>query len=219
MKFGILFDLDGVLVSTDEYHYLAWKQMADEEGIYFDRAINERLRGVSRMQSLEIILEKAPKSYSDEQKAEMASRKNAYYGKMILQLTSDHLLPGAAETLHLALERKIPIAIASSSKNTRIILHQIGLEDTFQAIIDGNCISRSKPDPEVFLKAAEALKLSPKHCLVVEDADAGVDAGLAGGMRVLGVGSASENPKASFHAQDLAHTDWTMIFQEMEALS
>ena len=201
---GVIFDLDGVIVSTDDCHYLAWKRMADEEGIYFDRAINERLRGVSRMDSLAIILERAQKTYTDEQKLTMAARKNDYYVQLIGKLTPDDILPGAMDVLTALTHRGIKIAIGSSSRNTPIILRQIGLENAFDAIADGNQIARSKPDPEVFLLAAKLLGLAPADCLVVEDADAGVEAALAGGMKALGVGSAAANPSATYRAASLA---------------
>ena len=144
---GVIFDLDGVIVSTDDCHYLAWKRMADEEGIPFDRKVNERLRGVSRMASLEIILEKATKTYTEEQKVEMATRKNGYYVELIQQLTADAMLPGAMATLDMLKKRGVKIAIGSSSRNTPIILRQIGLDGYFDAVADGNQITHSKPDP------------------------------------------------------------------------
>lgn len=208
---GVIFDLDGVIVSTDDCHYEAWKRMADEEGIYFDRQINERLRGVSRMDSLEIILERSQRSYSDAEKQELAQRKNTYYVELIGRLTAADILPGAMDTLDLLRERGIRVAIGSSSKNTPIILRQIGLDNFFDAVADGNAITHSKPHPEVFLLGAKLLGLAPESCLVVEDADAGVEAALAGNMRVLGVGSASHNPRATFAAADLAHVNWADI--------
>ena len=208
---GVVFDLDGVIVSTDNCHYLAWKRMADEEGIEFDRTINERLRGVSRMESLAIILEKASRTYSEEEKLAMAARKNGYYVELIGSLSEKDILPGALETLRTLKEKKIKIAIGSSSRNTPIILTQLGLADAFDAVADGNAIKNSKPDPEVFLLAAKLLELPPENCLVVEDADAGVQAALAGGMRVLGVGSASTNPEATFTAANLEDTDFDTI--------
>ena len=208
---GVIFDLDGVIVSTDNCHYLAWKRMADEEGIYFDRTINERLRGVSRMESLDIILERAQRTYTDDEKQAMATRKNAYYVELIGSLTRADILPGALDTLRYLKGRGVKVAIGSSSKNTPIILRQIGLENAFDAVADGNAITRSKPDPEVFVLAARLLGLSPENCLVVEDADAGIEAALAGGMRALGVGSAAANPAATFSAPDLAHADFAAI--------
>jgi len=200
---GVIFDLDGVIVSTDDCHYEGWKMMADKEGIYFDRTINERLRGVSRMASLDIILEKAEREYSEEEKMALATYKNDAYKQLVQKLTPADILPGALETLKQLKAAGVKIAIGSSSKNTPIILKQIGLSEMFDAVADGNQITRSKPDPEVFLLAAQKLGLKPSECMVVEDADAGVEAALAGGMQVLGVGSASENSKATLTAKSL----------------
>lgn len=208
---GVIFDLDGVIVSTDNCHYLAWKRMADEEGIDFDREVNERLRGVSRMESLAIILEKAKKTYSEEEKLSMASRKNSYYVELIGSLTEHDVLPGALDTINLLKEKGIKVAIGSSSRNTPTILKQIGLSDAFDAVADGNAIKNSKPDPEVFLLASKMLNLDCANCLVVEDADAGIKAALAGGMRVLGVGSAAVNPSATYTAEDLEKADLASI--------
>ena len=211
---GVIFDLDGVIVSTDNCHYEAWKRMADEEGIYFDRSINERLRGVSRMESLSIILERASKPYTDEEKLAMATRKNDYYVQLIQRLTSADILPGAMDTLNTLRELGVKLAIGSSSKNTPIILRQIGLDNAFDAVADGNGITHSKPDPEVFLLAAKLLGLAPQSCLVVEDADAGIEAALAGGMRALGVGFASHNERATFAAPDLSKADFRAIIAQ-----
>lgn len=201
---AVIFDLDGVIVSTDECHYQAWKRLADEEGIYFDRKINERLRGVSRMESLDIILERAERGYTQAEKEEMASRKNGYYRDYILKLTPDNILAGVMSFLQGLKQKGIKIAIGSSSKNSPLILKQIGLEGYFDATADGNDISKSKPDPEVFLVAAKRLGIAPENCLVVEDADAGVEAALAGGMRVLGVGAAAGNKHVTMAAESLA---------------
>jgi beta-phosphoglucomutase len=212
---GVIFDLDGVIVSTDDCHYRAWKRMADEEGIYFDRSINERLRGVSRMDSLSIILERAGKPYTEAQKEEMAARKNRYYVDLISALTPEDILPGALEVINALKAKGIRVAIGSSSRNTPIILRQIGLSSTFDAVSDGNQITHSKPHPEVFLLAAKLLQLPPADCLVVEDADAGIEAALAGGMKALGVGSAAKNPNpsATYRAETLAAADLTEILQ------
>ena len=201
---GVIFDLDGVIVSTDDCHYQAWKQMAQEEQIYFDRQINERLRGVSRMASLEIVLERATKTYTQEQKIEMASRKNNYYIQLIENITPEDMLPGAHALLSSLKEAGIPIAIGSSSRNTPAILTHLGLFDFFDAVADGNCITHSKPDPEVFTRAADGLHVSPSACLVVEDADAGIEAANRGGMISLGVGFASQNMQADYRAVDLS---------------
>lgn len=204
MKYkAIIFDLDGVVVSTDNCHYEAWKQLADEEGIYFDRTINERLRGVSRMESLEIVLEKAEKDYTDAEKLEMAERKNGYYKEKIKLLDSSAILDGALEFINKAKSLGVKVAIGSSSKNTIAILEQVGCKEIFDAIADGNDIKNSKPAPDVFLVAAERIGIDPAECMVAEDADAGVEAALAAGMDVLAVGYASANPKATYSAKGL----------------
>lgn len=197
---AVIFDLDGVIVSTDDCHYRAWKKMADEEGIYFDRKINNRLRGVSRMASLDIVLERADKKYSDEEKAALAERKNNYYRELICELMPNDILPGAADTLLKLKNSGIKIAIGSSSKNTPVILKQIGLDNFFDAVSDGNNITHSKPDPEVFFKAAEMLGISPEDCMIVEDADAGIEAGKRASMKTFSVHGAKG---ANFEAEDL----------------
>jgi len=201
---AVIFDLDGVIVSTDEYHFQSWKQLADAEGIPFDREDNERLRGVSRTKSLEIILEKSAKVYSTAEKQTMAGRKNDIYQELLSRLSPSDVLPGVASTLQLLRERGMRVAIGSSSKNAVPILRAIGLADVFDVVVDGNHISRSKPDPEVFTLAAQRLGVPREQCLVVEDADAGVEAALAAGMNVLAVGSANGHPKATLSAENLA---------------
>jgi alpha,alpha-trehalose phosphorylase len=200
---AVIFDLDGVIVSTDEFHFQAWKQLADAEGISFTRVDNERLRGVSRMESLEIILEKATRAYAAEEKHAMAERKNTIYRAALSQLSPADILPGVMDFLAGLRRRGIKIAIGSSSKNAGPILKAIGLHNTFDAVVDGTHIRRSKPDPEVFTLAGVRLGVPSEQCLVVEDAAAGVDAGLAAGMRVLAVGSAVTHPRASLRAADL----------------
>jgi len=200
---GIIFDLDGVLVSTDGCHYEAWKKLADEENIYFDRTINERMRGVSRMESLDIVLEKADKSYTQEEKVAMAERKNQYYIEKVKEITPKAILPGVENFISQVKAVDIKIAVGSSSKNTKLILKQVGFSEMFDAVADGNEIMHSKPAPDVFLLAAEKLHLQPKDCLVVEDAEAGVEAGLAAGMDVLAVGSAQAKEGAAYKAENL----------------
>jgi beta-phosphoglucomutase len=201
---AVIFDLDGVIVSTDEYHFQAWKRLADTLGIPFDRESNDRLRGVSRMESLAVMLEKSDKRYSLDEKREMAERKNTYYREMLKGLSPADILPGVMDMIKALQDRQVKIAIGSSSKNARGILRAVGLEHEFDVIADGNHISRSKPDPEVFTIAATRLGISPEECLVVEDAEAGVEAGLAAGMRVLAVGAAAGHPRATRCANDLA---------------
>ena len=195
---AVIFDLDGVLVTTDNCHFLAWNRMAQEEGIPFDRKINDRLRGVSRMESLEIILEKSPRTYTEEEKLALAERKNNYYKELIGTLERDAILPGALAMLDFCRTHRLKTAIGSSSKNTKAILTRLGMTELFDAIADGNDIKRSKPAPDVFLCAAEKLGLAPALCLVAEDADAGIAAAKAAGMRVIAVGPAANNPDADF---------------------
>lgn len=193
---GILFDLDGVLVFTDQYHYQAWKKMTDRMGIPFDETINDRLRGVSRMASLEIILERySGPALTAEEKTALAEEKNGYYRELLQQMTPDSVTPQVRKTLMELRSRGYKLAIGSSSKNTRTILERTELLDAFDAISDGNNITHSKPDPEVFLKAAQFLGLPPEQCAVVEDAEAGIDAACAGGMLAVGIGAAARYPK------------------------
>ena len=202
---AFIFDLDGVIVSTDSLHYRAWKALADSEGIYFDEEINNRLRGVSRMESLEIILERATRTYTDEEKVAMAERKNGIYRELLQVLTPSDRLAGVTETLDALRAQGYKLAIGSSSKNTPIILEKIGYSGYFDAISDGNNIKNSKPDPEVFLKAAEFLQLQPSECFVVEDAEAGITAAKAGGFTAIGIGSAAEDPNADYAIQTFAN--------------
>ncbi|MDO4815627.1 MAG: beta-phosphoglucomutase [Bacillota bacterium] len=195
---AVIFDLDGVICSTDEFHYEAWKTLADRLGIYFDRKINERLRGVSRMDSLDIVLERSDKAYTPEEKLELATEKNECYKKLLMKMSPADLSDEVRETLLALREKGYPMAIGSSSKNTKQILKNIGLEGFFNAVSDGTNISRSKPDPEVFLCAAEYLGQKPCDCLVVEDADAGIIAAKRGGMSAAGIGPAAEHPEADY---------------------
>jgi beta-phosphoglucomutase len=203
---AVIFDLDGVIVSTDEYHYHAWKKIADREGIPFDRTVNDALRGVSRMESLEIVLRNARRTYSRDEKKELAELKNSFYRESLNDLTPGEILPGVLDMLTNLRDKGIKVAIGSSSRNAKTILVKIGLDKSFDEIVDGTDISRSKPDPEVFSLGAERLGIPPEECLVVEDADAGIDAALAAGMRALGVGSAALYPKSHYAYSDLKVT-------------
>ena len=201
---GVVFDLDGVLVSTDELHFRGWKMLADEHQIYFDRQINHRLRGVSRMASLEIILERSDKQYSDEEKAAMAQRKNDYYRALLEDLTPDDALPGAREMLQELGRRGINTAIASASRNAPTIVRKVALDGLIDVMVDGNDTTRSKPDPQVFLLAAEKLGLAPQECIVVEDAQAGIDGAKAAKMAALGIGPPGSLTGADRMAASLA---------------
>ncbi len=195
---AIIFDLDGVICFTDKYHYQAWKQLADRLGIYFDEEINNRLRGVSRMESLEIILERSDKTYTQEEKNAFAEEKNEVYKELLKQMTPADLSPVVKNTLDELRKRGLKLAIGSSSKNTRTILSQIGLGDFFDEISDGTNITNSKPDPEVFLKAAQFVSEKPEHCLVVEDAEAGIEAAYRGGFHSAGLGEAHKHPNVTY---------------------
>ncbi len=188
---SVIFDLDGVICFTDEYHYQAWKTMADDLGVYFDRQINNRLRGVSRMESLEIILERYSGTLSEEEKQKLAGKKNEIYKASLSRMSPADLSEDVSKTLLELRKRGYRLAIGSSSKNTAYILERLGLGDFFDAVADGTCITHSKPHPEVFQKAAQMLGEDPENCLVVEDAVSGAKAGHAAGMQVACVGDAS----------------------------
>lgn len=200
MKYNaVIFDLDGVICHTDKYHYEAWKRVADELGIYFDEVINNRLRGVSRMESFEIILERYDGTMSEEQKVEYTTKKNEIYKELLKNMSPKDLSPEVEKTLDELRTRGLKLAIGSSSKNARFILGQLGLGDYFDAISDGNNISNSKPNPEVFVKAAQFVKENPENCLVVEDAKAGLEAAIAGGMDCAAVGDAVLSGLATYN--------------------
>lgn len=195
---AVLFDLDGVLCSTDRYHYEAWKQIADSIDTEFTEKDNDRLRGVSRMESLEILLEKCPHVLEPLKKEQLAEEKNRIYRELLQGLTDESAADGARELLAELKSENIRAAVASSSKNAPFILERIGLADAFDTVVDGTMIVRSKPDPEVFLLAARQLELDPADCLVIEDARAGVDAAKAGGFSCGAMGEAASYDKADY---------------------
>lgn len=199
MKYqAVIFDLDGVICFTDKYHYLAWKKMADDLGIYFDEVINNRLRGVSRMDSLEIILERYDGNLTEKEKQALAEKKNKLYVELLGEMTEKDLSTDVRETLKQLREKGLKLAIGSSSKNAKFILERLGLENYFDAVSDGTNITRSKPDPEVFLKAAEFLQKNPSECLVVEDAKAGIMAAQKGGFDSAGLGEAADCKEVTY---------------------
>jgi len=200
MKYqAVIFDLDGVICSTDHCHYLAWKKIAQEIGIDFNEMINNRLRGIGRMESLEIILASQSEEFTEEVKKDYAEKKNIIYRQLIHKMSPQDLSPDVKKTMDQIKAKGIKIAIGSSSKNAKLILKQIGLEKYFDAISDGNNITRSKPDPEVFLKASDYLGIDPQLCLVVEDAKAGLEAALAGNMDCAAIGDATEYKLATYN--------------------
>ncbi|AWV34994.1 Beta-phosphoglucomutase [compost metagenome] len=185
---GAIFDLDGVIVDTAKYHYLAWASLADELGFKFTEEDNERLKGVSRMRSLDILLEVGGLEFKEAEKLAMAEKKNRLYVEYISRLEESELLPGVKEYLTGLRSRGIGIALGSASKNAEFILNKLNITDLFDAVVDGNKVSLAKPDPEVFLIAAQEIGLQPDECVVFEDAEAGVQAGKAAGMKVVGIG-------------------------------
>jgi beta-phosphoglucomutase len=184
-----IFDLDGVIVDTAGYHFKAWKRLTDKLGINFTQEDNERLKGVSRMASLEIILEIGKREMDEKQKLEYACLKNQWYVEYISAMTPAEILPGCVEFIREIKKAGIRTAVGSASKNTPVILEKVGIADLFDAVADGNNIKMAKPDPEVFLKAAEMLDVLPSQCVVFEDAVAGVQAALNAGMLCIGIGS------------------------------
>lgn len=184
-----IFDLDGVIVDTAKFHYLAWKRLAEEMGFEFTQKDNERLKGVSRMQSLEILLQIGEVQLSDREKQAAADKKNNWYVEYISKLDKSSILPGVEKFLQSLKQHEIKIALGSASKNSMIILNNLELVHYFDAIVDGNKISKAKPDPEVFLLAAEELQCKPEECVVFEDAEAGIEAALSGNMKAIGIGS------------------------------
>lgn len=199
MKIGAcIFDLDGVLVDTAKYHFLAWKRLTDQLGIKFTETDNERLKGVSRMASLDIILEIGKLKLNDAEKHEYAAQKNDWYVEYISKMTPAEILPGCVTFINELRSAGIRIAIGSASKNTPMILERVGIKELFDAVADGNNISKAKPDPEVFLKAAEMVGVEPAGCIVFEDAVAGIQAAINAGMKSVGIGSRSVLTKADF---------------------
>ena len=200
---GIIFDLDGVLLSTDHFHYLAWKALADRLGIPFDEKKNDLLRGVSRMDSLEIILGERSDEFSPEEKLAFATEKNLTYRSYLQTLTPEFVSPEVPETLQKLRDSGLRLAVGSSSKNTPLILEKTDLRKYFDAVSDGNNITKSKPDPEVFLKAAQFIGLDPSECVVVEDADSGIEAAKRGGFYAISIGDSVTNGLDDRHIRSL----------------
>ncbi len=210
---GIIFDLDGVLVSTDQLHFLAWKKLANELGIFhFTEEDNIRQRGVSRMESLQVVLEKSDKSYSEEEKEQLAEKKNDYYKEMLQTLDDQAILKDAKEALLMLRERGIRIGVGSVSKNAPMILEKTGLIEYIDQVSCGLDITKSKPDPEVFLVAANKLGLQYEECMVVEDSQAGIIAAKAANMKTIGVGFGNMELDSDYHSDTLlSHLNWDEI--------
>lgn len=202
---AVLFDLDGVLVSTDEYHYRSWKRLCDEEGFtFFDHEFNHQFRGVARMECVELLIKASGKRFTSEQKTEIAERKNRYFIESLAAVTPDELLPGSLSTLKGLKKRGVKIAVASNSRNAQTIIDQVRIGHLLDAVVDGYQIKNSKPDPEVFLLAARNVSVPPAECLVVEDAIAGIEAAQRAGMKSIGIGTKERLPNASLVIPDLS---------------
>lgn len=208
---AIIFDLDGVICSTDEYHYQAWKSLADELCIYFDREINKRLRGVSRMDSLEIILERSEKHYTPDEKLELAAVKNGRYVELLQNLSPSEILAGIPDLLAECRAHGIKTALASASKNAPFIIHKLSLENKFDYIADAASIEKSKPAPDIFLAAAAGLGIEPEHCIGIEDAKAGIEAIHAAGMKAVGIGNADTLGEADLLVHETKDLDLNKI--------
>lgn len=213
---AFILDLDGVLTNTAEYHFQAWLRLAKEEQVSFDREINEKLRGVSRRRSLEILLGNALPRYSEDQIQAMMARKNTYYQEMLQKITSDDFLPGARQLLDDLRAQGLRIAIGSASKNTRLVLERLGILKAFDGIADGNSVTRSKPAPDIFLHAAKLLNTPPAQCVVVEDAESGIAAALAAKMFAVGIGPAARVGAAHLRYPDTAALDLEEIITLFE---
>jgi len=207
---AFIFDLDGVLTDTAEYHYLAWKRMAEEEGLSFNRQDNEKLRGVSRRASLELVLK--GRDLPEERMQELMDRKNGYYRDYIKTITEKDLLPGAEELLTELKAAGYKLALASASKNAPMVVERLGIEAYFDAIAHGGSVQKTKPAPDLFLYTAGMLGLEPRYCVVVEDAAAGIEAAKAAGMVVIGIGPPERVGAADLFFSSVADIDPEEIF-------
>ncbi len=202
---AIIFDLDGVIVDTAKYHFIAWQEVARQLGINFTKKDNELLKGVSRVKSLNIILELGQKSLNQTEKDAILKAKNEHYLALISQMNEDEMLPGIKDLLWDLKQKNIPFALGSASKNARRILEALNITDWFTAIVDGNDVSKAKPDPEVFLTAAKRLGMQPELCIVVEDAQAGILAAKNAGMKAIGIGQAESLQQADMVLPNTKH--------------
>jgi len=209
-----IFDLDGVIVDTAHYHFLAWKRLADELGIPFTEHDNERLKGVSRLRSMDILLEIGGVSMDSVRKESLANRKNTWFVEYIERMKADEIFPGVKALIDQLRRAGIKVALASSSKNAKTVIKLLDIEKMFEVVVDGNMVTHSKPDPEIFLKAAQLLRAAASDCLVFEDAAAGVEAALAAGMKCVGVG----NEKQLHHATMVIPTTATFQIQDLQRL-
>jgi len=204
---AVIFDLDGVITDTAEYHYQGWKKMSDEENLNFNREINEQLRGVSRVQSLKIILNYNNKKLSEDKMKELTERKNRYYKEFLKNITEKDYLPGAKEVVIELKKRGIKTAIASASKNAKPVIKSLKGNDLFDFIADGYSVENTKPAPDLFLFASKNLAMKPEECVVIEDAQAGIEAALAGKMYAVGIGPVERVGSAHLRYDDTSKLD------------
>jgi len=214
-----LFDLDGVIVDTARYHYVAWREIAEELGFVFTEEDNEKLKGVSRIRSLEILLEIGGISLDDESKTLLAQKKNSLYLQYVLKMRPDEVLPGAREFLTDCRNNNLGIGLGSASKNATTILNLLQITHLFDAIIDGNKVTKAKPDPEVFLTGARELGVLPQNCVVFEDAEAGIEAAIAANMFSVGIGNPVILKKADFVASGLKNLSVKTLIAKLERQS
>lgn len=208
---AIIFDLDGVITDTAEYHYQSWQRMADEEGLEFNREINEKLRGVSRERSLEIILD--GKKISEDEMKRLMDKKNGYYQEYLKEMDETDLLPGARELIDDSIDKGFKLAIASSSKNAKTVISALNINDFFEVIADGFSVNNPKPAPDLFLYAAEKMGLISEQCIVFEDAKAGIDAAQAANMLSVGIGPENRVGHADFRFDKVQDVDLEIILK------
>ncbi len=218
-KTGFIFDLDGVIVDTAKYHYLAWKNLADELGVPFTEEDNENFKGVSRKRCLEILLEMGSIEVSQEQFDQWLKEKNEDYLSYIAQMDESEILADVPKVLNYLKERNIPMALGSASKNARAILEKVKLMTYFDTIVDGNAVTKAKPDPEVFLIAANTLGIAPKNCVVFEDALAGIEAANNAGMKSVGIGDAQVLNEADYNFNDFTEIDTGFLNELLQLLN
>lgn len=204
---GAIFDLDGVLVDTAKYHYLAWKQLADQLNIPFTKEDNEQLKGISRVKSLEILLALGNRNYTENEHKRFMEQKNETYVRYISHMDETEILPGVVKLLNQLKRVQIKIALGSASKNSELILKNTKLKNYFDAIVDGNDVSKAKPDPEVFLLGAKKMGVPVNQCMVFEDAKAGIDAAKQAGMLAIGVGKQENLSNADIIIKNLEEID------------
>jgi beta-phosphoglucomutase len=206
-----IFDLDGVIVDTARYHFMAWRRLAGELGVVLTEQENERLKGVGRMESLNIILKMGGIAMSEEEKEKLAKRKNEWFVEYIQAMKKEEIFPGAKDLFDQLRQHGKKVALASSSKNAGTVLEKLDIKNEFEAVVDGNMITHSKPDPEIFLRAAASLGVNPKDCLVIEDAEAGVEAALRAGMKCIGIGKAEQLGKANKVVERIGQLNYDIL--------